>query len=607
MRSTSVIRSTVALVVIAASFAVSPAGAAPVTGAGRRATLYLHSETPSGSAEQARLQADPNQRGPWMDEAPPTDPAPKSTLDTAAGNQNFRKNFLVGFWSAAVHGHVTNAHVNVWVATRSETITVTLFGDGGIGSGIPAARAEGRRAVSGSTLFQADIPVDAHVDEELVLSVSTGDTPAAVIYDGLLYPSSLAFDIDVYDPPAFGADFPPATGWNAVQAVSVRKAARESSLAVNPVNESEMLVCDPSGVPNTAEGHSYFHVSRDGGSSWSELEVEPVGDPRENAFEGGDCDVAYDATGTIYTADTWLGNLSVGASRDGGATWSGTPIAVQAPIVDRPWLVGGPPGTVYLTYQDLQFAMPSAIWFLRSTDYGQTFSVGVPITTASADGTHTWTGNFAVSPSGQDIYSVYTRRGAASVLGDLDDAGPETIWVASSHDAGATWTQNLVATMTTPASYLYPSIAMDAGGALHVVFSSKRENDRPVWYSTSTDQARTWTSPVALTSGTSGFAPWVAGGGPGEAAVIWYGSPDPKANVAAGKADWYLYWARVSGGGATVTSGTTTVRPLFHGVAAMPEFNQVRLDSNGKMRIGASVYAGSGEWGGWVAYYQQES
>jgi hypothetical protein len=199
---------------------------------------------------------------------------------------------------------------------------------------------------------------------------------------------------------------------------------------------------------------------------------------------------------------------------------------------------------------------------------------------------------------------VYTRRRLAN--NGLDSNGPETVWVATSHDAGATWTSNLVASMPTPASYLYPAIAMDAGGALHVVYASKTDEDRPIWYSSSSDQARTWSEPIALTHGDSGFSPWVAAGAPGEVAVVWYGSPNPAVSLSSDKEDWYLYWARLSDGAVTGT-GTTTTVPIYHGAQGQaPEFNQVRLGADGKMRIGASALSGSGGSGTWVTYYQTE-
>jgi hypothetical protein len=587
---------------VGTSLAASSAVSGPITGDGRPVTLYLHSTSPYGTLDEA-LQSQNAAGGPTMDETAPTGVVPKTTSNTL-GAPNYRKNQLLSWWGAEVHGRISNAKVDLWIAARTATeVTVTLFGDGGTGPSVPVSRAKKKIEAQGLSSFQLVLPGVVDIDREMVLSIDS-TTPASVVYDAVDTPSSLSFDLGTYvTPPPIGSLFTPASGWGSVAPVGVEKAARESSLAVNPANENEMLMCDPSGVPATGEGHSYFYVSRDGGKTWSELEVEPDGDPRANAFEGGDCDVAYDDAGTMYTADTWLGNLSVGASRDGGATWTGTPIAVTIPVVDRPWLVGGPDGTVYLTYQDLQTAMASTIWFTRSSDHGASFAPVSSITTSSVDGAFTWTGNFVVSGGGRDLYSVYTRRG------QQDTEGPETVWVAASHDGGTTWAQNKITSTPNRASYLYASIGLDSGGGLHVVYASATDDDQPVWYSYSTDRAVHWSEPIKLTSGTGGTAPWVAGAGPGQAAVIWYGTPKPMPSATADQ-DWFLYWARVGAantGTPTVTWGTTTTNPLFHGKQnAIPEFNQVRLDSAGRMRIGASVYRGNEYGAGWVAYYQQQ-
>lgn len=403
----------------------------------------------------------------------------------------------------------------------------------------------------------------------------------------------------------------PAGGWKAPVLVSADQAHRETSLAINPKNEKVMLACAPSGVPNTENNQSYFHVSRSGGRTWEPVRVENEDeeDARTYTFEGGDCDVAFDQGGTGYVADTWLGNLSVGHTRDDGRTWQGTPVAATGMIVDRPWLVGGPEGTVHVSYQDLQCCMPSAIWYTRSTDYGMTFQPTTMVASASEAGAFTWQGNLVVAPNEKDLYLVYTRR-AGAALGSLDDQGPEKLYVAASHDGGASWQSNLVADMPNPMSYLYPSMALDGKGKLHVVFSSMTGEDRPIWYTTSVDQAKTWTKPAPLTRGAAGYSPWIAVDDKGAAAVVWYGSPDP-ATTETTEGDWYFYWARIPAGkfaAGRVRSGTTTKDPLFTGISPIPEFENVRLDAAGNIHIGASAYR-DGENGarpGWAIYYQRE-
>src|SRR4051812_15539288 len=82
------------------------------------------------------------------------------------------------------------------------------------------------------------------------------------------------------------------TQWDSPVLVSSSQAHRETSLVVDPTNPKRQLICDPSGVPNTQHGQSYFHQSTDGGKHWHPLNVETSStDTRKAAFEGGDCDV----------------------------------------------------------------------------------------------------------------------------------------------------------------------------------------------------------------------------------------------------------------------------------------------------------------------------
>ncbi|HEV3472531.1 MAG TPA: sialidase family protein [Actinomycetota bacterium] len=398
--------------------------------------------------------------------------------------------------------------------------------------------------------------------------------------------------------------------WREPVLVSSNEAHREMSLALSPKDPNLMIACAPSGVPNRQYNQSYFHISRDGGRKWEFEDVEGgQTDTRNYFYEGGDCDVAFDNGGTMYVADTWLGNLSVGHSTDAGETWSGTAISASGLVVDRPWLVGGPKGTLHVSYQDVQFGMPSAIWYTRSTDFGQTFTPTSLVASAGPDGIFTWQGNLVVSKDAQDLYLVYSRR-QGPVLNDLDAAGPETLWAAVSHDGGFSWTSKLIAAMPNPVSYLYPSIAMDPKGNLHIVFSSRTEKDRPIWYAFSKDEAESWTKPLPLTRGSAGYSPWIATDRSGEAAVVWYGGPHPK--TAPGKDyDWFIYWARVSGAGAGkphVVSGTTTDRPIFTGNSLIPEFENVRLDAKGVMHIGASARYQDPvtKQIRWALYYQRE-
>ena len=392
--------------------------------------------------------------------------------------------------------------------------------------------------------------------------------------------------------------------WAEPVLISETQAAREISLVISPTDQKRLFACAPSGVPNTDHGQSYFHLSRDGGSTWSGVDVENAEmDTRLLAFEGGDCDGAVDKGGTLYSADTWLGNLSVGASRDGGETWSGSAISVTAPVVDRPWLVGGRKGTVYLSYHDLQCCSPSAMWFTKSTDYGKTFAPAVRIPTPGPEGAFVWEGNLVVSPSGKDLYIVYSRRLAPTAL----DTGMD-LFVATSHDRGVTWSSLPIGRIDTATSSIYPSIALDGGGHLHVVWSRPAEEANPVYWTTSTDRGRSWSAPIPLVTGATGHAAWIVGGArAGEAAVAWLGSPDAETSA---ESDWYIYASRIKpgrGGRTSISTGRTTREPLYTGSQIAPEFEMVNLDRQGRMQIGMAIYRQRESGGtGWAIYHQRE-
>lgn len=191
----------------------------------------------------------------------------------------------------------------------------------------------------------------------------------------------------------------------------------------------------------------------------------------------------------------------------------------------------------------------------------------------------------------------------------IDGTYPEQVYVAASHDGGTTWTSHLVTETPRPASLLYPSIAMGPDGTLHVVYASRGEGDRPIWYASSTDRAESWTQPIPLTTQTSGVAPWVVTDAGGDALVHWLGSPGADATTAT-ESPWFFYWARVTPdetGAPAVTAGTTTSEPLYVGRQTMPEFNQLRVDADGMVHIGASIFQeGSNGRGAWAILYQRE-
>ncbi|HUR69105.1 MAG TPA: sialidase family protein [Candidatus Thermoplasmatota archaeon] len=605
MRRLTVI--TVGLLVLTAALVPMTAALFHAQGTTTHVTYFLHTPTLLGPVDELGEFAGEGS-GPWMDERAPSTTVPAIARGFAVGNPDQAKNLLNAYWSGEAEGRVSNATARLWMTADTGAIArASLFADGATGAGGAFATASVLVPRGAPTLVTFDFgAAAADVEGTLVLSVAsdTDQSGVNVLFDAQSFASSFTFDLGDAAVP-HSPTWTPAPGWRNVTLINTTATFRETTLALSPTDPDLLVACTPSGVPNTDKGQSYFHASRDGGASWSFLDVETaMTDPRTLAFEGGDCDVAFGPEGTIYVADTWLGSLSVGHSSDAGASWTGTALAASAPVVDRPWLSPGPGGRLDVTWQDVQSTMPSAIWHSRSRDAGLTFSAPRSVAVAGMNGGFTWTGNLVVSADGRDLYSVYTRR-MLPQTGTLDDSGPETVWVSASHDEGASWQQHLVATMPSPASFLYPSIALDAGGMLHVVFSSKTASDRPIWYARSTDKGDSWSTPVKVLAGVTAYSPWVVGGAAGEAAIAWFGIPTPVASASTVQ-DWYFYAARVADG-AVLSAGTTTTTPIFHGIQAIPEFEQVRLDADGKMHIGASAFYTDPDGAtDWALFYQRE-
>src|SRR5688500_17053625 len=79
-----------------------------------------------------------------------------------------------------------------------------------------------------------------------------------------------------------------AKGWAAPVLISDTRGAKETSLAINPRDEKELLVCGPSGVPAVFDHQSHFHRSVDGGATWSHIDVETaVTDTRQLTLATG--------------------------------------------------------------------------------------------------------------------------------------------------------------------------------------------------------------------------------------------------------------------------------------------------------------------------------
>lgn len=301
----------------------------------------------------------------------------------------------------------------------------------------------------------------------------------------------------------------------------------EVTIAINPTNPDNIIAASfQTGRPPKPHAGSYHYVSMDGGKSWKTV---PTADPK-NLVQGDDV-VAFGSDGIAYHAHLSFDGIRmvrppraengmiVNVSRDGGLTWTdGTPavnhLNTVIPFEDKPGLVvDNAPGSklkgnVYLAwtrfdvYGSSNPEHHSQIYFSRSTDKGQTFSMPMRISDVGGDcvdSDNTVEGAVpAVGPNGE-VYVVW--------------AGPLGLVFDKSLDGGLTFGKDKVIS-NFPGGWDFsvdgldrangmPVTAVDLSdgpnkGTLYVNWIDERNGDRDVFVMSSHDGGASWSPPVRV-------------------------------------------------------------------------------------------------------------
>ena len=285
-----------------------------------------------------------------------------------------------------------------------------------------------------------------------------------------------------------------------------------------------MIVEHPDGtlfVSGYGESTPTLWKSRDRGATWERVDV---GSEASGALGNSDVDLAVAPDGTLYFASMVFDrkalegeSISIGVSRDLGATWSWTLLS-KSRFDDRPWVEVGGDGTVHVIWNDGE---------------------GV-CHVVSEDGGKSWTERARIHPRGGSSHlatgpghDVAVRIVPISASGNKFDEGVDL--VAVSTDGGKTWQKHeapgrrewrpFLDTTTTPPSWVEPELprwveplAWDADGALYS-FWTNREG---LWLARSLDRGATWKSwKVAASSGVPHF-PYLVARARGELAATWF-------------------------------------------------------------------------------------
>ena len=217
-------------------------------------------------------------------------------------------------------------------------------------------------------------------------------------------------------------------------------------IVTNPLNQKELLL--GSVDYNCPGGGLGFHLSRDGGSTWTVVEC----------MGGFDPSVGFDRNGTAYVAaevsDSEVNGLVAVQKSTDGAHWSKRFIALHLP----------------------GYAFP--IWTSLTVD---------------------------TNPGSPRVNSLYV----SGVMVLDQNQSKNQVWVSHSTDGGATWTQVAVDRVQTyPAEDRYTRTAVGKDGTVYVTWmhcpaagadESCGDSVLHVMLSKSTDGGNTWSAPRLLT------------------------------------------------------------------------------------------------------------
>lgn len=360
----------------------------------------------------------------------------------------------------------------------------------------------------------------------------------------------------------------------------------EPSIAVTP--EGIVYVAAPVGAQRA------LWRSDDGGVTFREVAVHgQLLDPMSQyPTGGGDSDVAVVGENTVYFADQQAGSgQTVSASHDGGQTWTTNILAGGPPIgADRQWLVADGEDTVWLAFNGPGTPLGRAT-VTKSIDGGRTW----PIRTI-VDGDACFRGNLFRDPAGTLYLAGCNADGPGVAVSR--DGGLSFEWVNVAARSGETNTSFFYV------GHLFVIGTSDAAGNVHVVWvdpspggfdvQSPDGVQLNVWLATSKDAGRTWSEPVRVNQAPGTFVlPWVTAGADGAIAVSfmatrYVGHPE----LALG--EWYPVLATSTDGGSTWRESTMTDTPMQYGPVCMRgsacgsarnllDFFQIQADATGRV------------------------
>lgn len=269
----------------------------------------------------------------------------------------------------------------------------------------------------------------------------------------------------------------------------------------------------------------------------------------DGGIGGGDCDLAISGSTVAYSS-LYLANLISQKSTDGGATFT-APSLVSSEVAgnDRQWMAAGEGSVVYMTFH---IPATNNIEVSKSIDGGATFhNTAIPSAPGlgqAIDADHIGQAlmnnelgavvvdmHSTLSP--KPVYTIFTAPHTVIENQGSGDGSTHTfnhdVYLASSYDGGVHWADTLIYSGPVERTYdhIFPSLGIDSSGGFWAAWISNEEH---VYVSHAAPAVKRavgpWTAPKRVdTNGITNVFPWIVGGGPGRADLVWYAgtSTDP--------------------------------------------------------------------------------
>ena len=326
------------------------------------------------------------------------------------------------------------------------------------------------------------------------------------------------------------------------------------------------------------QGQTYQYVSENDGKTWAFVERTPITQPPDlsgvPASGFSDPEFAVDAAGQVYISEINLANVAVSKSTDGGRSYTLSNVAAFTSS-DRQWMAADAKDVLYMTANGFGGgAFPSAPvgnlghFMAKSTDGGVTWSEAI---LSNPNGV----ADIQVDPRTGTLYEISADPGgtlgmaAFRKIRDETEAFSEPDISVIAEGVGYTSIGRLID----------PTFDMDDQGNLYIVWTENGTGARPagIWYSYSTDRARSWADPVRVDPGRkTEIWPWIAVGDPGRVAITYLAVDkvltDNNAELAGPDDGWDVVVAHTQNGlgcgGSTVPGfslTTASAEPVHYG------------------------------------------